>query len=135
MLGAISKLLPLLTVAGGAAASSPNLKAQIAKVMETTKVVATQKEISDIAKMVYLDTLDGSHPKPEEFSNYLKNHMRTANGISRDTSMDQWGQRYLLRYDRRRSELIVTSAGPDMKYETADDIRGIYPLENTAGRY
>ena len=68
MIDAIAKIIPMITVAGGAAASSPNLKAQMTKVLEATKVMATQKEISDIAKMVYLDTLDGSQPKPEGFA-------------------------------------------------------------------
>ncbi len=129
MFTAIAKLIPLLTVAGGAAASSPKLKAQIAKIVQTTQVVVTQQEISDIAKMVYLDTIDGSHPKPEEFADYLKRNMRTKDGIQRDTSKDQWGQSYRLTYNRQRRELVVLSAGPDMQYETADDIRGSYPLD------
>ncbi|CAN5644290.1 hypothetical protein BH10BDE1_BH10BDE1_11750 [soil metagenome] len=130
MINAIAKLIPLVTVAGGAAASSPNLKAQIAKVMQATQVVATQQEISDISKMIYLDTIDGTQPKPEEFEAYLKMHMRSANGTKRDTSKDQWGQAYRLVYDKQRHELSVFSAGPDRQYETADDIRGTYPLEN-----
>jgi hypothetical protein len=130
MINAIAKLIPLVTVAGGAAASSPNLKAQIAKVMQATQVVATQQEISDIAKMVYLDTIDGTQPTPADFETYLKRNMRNANGNKRDTSKDQWGQSYRLVYDQQRHELMVFSAGPDMQYDTADDIRGVYPLEN-----
>ena len=129
MLTAIAKLIPLLTVAGGAAASSPKLKAQIAKIVQATQVVVTQQEISDIAKMVYLDTIDGTQPKPEEFADYLKRNMRTKDGISRDTSKDQWGQSYRLTYNKQRRELVVLSAGPDAQYETADDIRGSYPLD------
>ena len=34
MIDAIVKIIPMITVAGGAAASSPNLTAQIAKLME-----------------------------------------------------------------------------------------------------
>ena len=131
MISALAKLLPLITVVGGAAASSPNLKAQIAKVIQSTKVIATQQEVSDIAKMVYLDTVDGTQPKPEEFATYLKNGMRSANGIKRDNSRDQWGQVYTLAYDKTRRELVVTSAGPDGSFDTADDIRGSYPLDHT----
>jgi hypothetical protein len=129
MFTAIAKLIPLLTVAGGAAASSPKLKAQIAKIVETTQVVVTQQEISDIAKMIYLDTIDGTQPKPEEFAAYLKRNMRTKDGINRDTSKDQWGQSYRLTYNKQRRELVVLSAGPDTRYETEDDIRGSYPLD------
>jgi hypothetical protein len=129
MLGALAKLLPVLTVVGGAAASSPNVKAQIAKVMETTRVIATQQEVSDIAKMIYLDTIDGKPPKPEELTEYLRTHMRAANNTKRDFSTDQWGTSYKLAYDKPRRELSVTSAGPDENFETADDIRGSYPLD------
>ena len=65
MIDAIVKIIPMITVAGGAAASSPNLKAQIAKLMESTKVVATQQEVSDIAKMVHMDTFDSTNPRPD----------------------------------------------------------------------
>lgn len=132
MIDAISKLIPMITVAGGAAASSPNVKAQIAKVMEATKVVATQQEISDIAKMIYLDTIDGSHPRPEAFAEYLRKNMRNANGINRDTSLDQWGKAYKLTYNKQKREIVVTSAGPDQNYGSSDDIRGIYPMDQFA---
>ncbi|MBN8541341.1 MAG: type II secretion system protein GspG [Deltaproteobacteria bacterium] len=132
MIDAIVKLIPMITVAGGAAASSPNIKAQIAKVMEATKVVATQQEISDITKMVYLDTIDGSHPRSEDFSDYLRKNMRTTNNINRDTSLDQWGKAYTLTYNKRKREIVVTSAGPDQNYGNADDIRGVYPIDQFA---
>lgn len=132
MIDAIVKLIPMITVAGGAAASSPNVKAQIAKVMEATKVVATQREISDIAKMIYLDTIDGSQPRPEEFADYLRKNMRTTNNIKRDTSLDQWGKAYTLTYNRQKKEIVVTSAGPDQNYGNADDIRGVYPIDQFA---
>lgn len=131
MLDTLAKLLPIVTVVGGAAASSPNVKAQIAKVMQTTKVIATQYEVSDIAKMVYIETVNGSHPKPEEFTKYLRANMRGTNGSSRDYALDQWGQPYKLAYSKSRKELVVTSAGPDENFETADDIRGSYPLDTT----
>lgn len=129
MINALAKLLPLVTFVGGAAASSPNVKAQIAKVMQSTKVIATQQEVSDIARMVYLDTVDSTQPKPEQFTEYLKTGMRSANGIKRNNSHDQWGQAYTLAYDKTRRELVVTSAGPDGHFDTADDIRGSYPLD------
>ncbi len=122
----------MITVAGGAAASSPNVKAQIAKVMEATKVVATQREISDIAKMIYLDTIDGSQPRPEDFAEYLRKNMRTTNNIKRDTSLDQWGKAYTLTYNKQKKEIVVTSAGPDQNYGNTDDIRGAYPIDQFA---
>lgn len=123
------KLLPIVTVAGGAAASSPKLKAQLTKVIQSTKVVATQQEVSDIAKLVYLDSVDGTAPKPEAFSSYLQNHMRGANGSTRNNSKDQWDQPYRLTYDQTRHELLISSAGPDGAFDTNDDITANYPLD------
>lgn len=131
MLAAISKLIPAVTLTGGAIASSPKLQAQIAKVVATTQVIATQAEVSDISKMVYLDTIDGTQPKPEQFADYLRKNMRTKDGIQRDTSKDQWGQPYRLVYNKQRRILVVSSAGPDTKYDTNDDIQGSYPLDQT----
>lgn len=131
MIDSIAKIIPMITVAGGTAASSPKLKAQIAKIMEATKVVATQQEISDITKMIYMDSIDGSHPKPEELTEYLHRNMRNTNGNKRDTAQDQWGQVYKLRYDTQRKEIIVSSAGPDKQFDSADDIKGIYPLDTS----
>jgi hypothetical protein len=132
MIDAIAKIIPMITIVGGAAASSPNLKAQITKVLEATKVMATQHEISDIAKMVYLDTLDGTQPRPDGFADYLRRNMLTKNNVKRDTSLDQWGQSYTLLYDKQKRQLVVTSAGPDGIYNNQDDILGIYSLDSAA---
>ena len=129
MVTAISKLIPVVTLAGGAAASSPKLQAQIAKVVATTQVIATQHEVSEISKLVYLDSIDGQQPKPEQFAEYLRKNMRMRDGIARDTSKDQWGQPYRLVYNKQRRQLIVSSAGPDTRYDTSDDIQGSYPLD------
>ncbi|HRK07179.1 MAG TPA: type II secretion system protein GspG [Pseudobdellovibrionaceae bacterium] len=129
MIEAIAKSIPVVTMAGGAAASSDEIKAQIQKVIETTKVIATQQEVNDIAKMIYLDTIDGSHPKVSEFAAYLQRNMMTKNNIQRDTSKDQWGTAYVLRYDKNKNELRVSSAGPDTKMNTPDDIIAAYPYK------
>lgn len=129
MVTAISKLIPVVTLAGGAAASSPKIQAQIAKVVATTQVIATQHEVSEISKLVYLDSIDGQHPKPEQFADYLRKNMRMRDGIARDTSKDQWGQPYRLVYNKQRRQLIVSSAGPDTRYDTSDDIQGSYPMD------
>lgn len=125
----LAKLIPMVTLVSGAAMSSPKVKAEFAKLLQTTEVMATQHEVSDIAKMVYLDTIDGTQPKPEEFSQYIQARLRAPKGITRDTSVDQWGQAYRLTYNHRRHELVVSSAGPDSEYDTADDIRASYSID------
>lgn len=134
MFASLFKLLPFITIVGGIAASSPNVKAQIGKVLQTTKVLATQQEVSDLAKLVYLDTIEGTQPKPEDFAQYARGNMRSKNesrgrGAGRDNALDQWGQPYRLAYNKPKRELSVTSAGPDASFDTADDIRSTYPFE------
>ena len=129
MVEAVAKAIPIVTMAGGAAASSDEIKAQIQKVIETTKVIATQQEVNDIAKMIYLDVMDGSHPKAADFGNYLRKQMMTKNNVQRDTSKDLWGTAYVLTYDKNKNELRVASAGPDMKMNSPDDLIASYPYK------
>jgi hypothetical protein len=122
MLEYAAKLIPLITIAGGTAATSPQIKAQIGKIVEATKVVATQMEVNDIAKMVYLDVIADQAPKPTEFEAYLKANMKTRNGIHRNTSQDFWGTTYGLAYDSPNHVLYVISAGPDKTFNDSDDV-------------
>lgn len=123
MLDGIAKLMPLVTVAGGAAASSPNLKAQLEQMLSTTKVVAVQSEVNDIAKMVYLELItEDVKVKPEEFADWVRKNMRTKGKVKRDTSLDVWGTPYGLAYDDKARRLYVISAGPDLEYNTDDDV-------------
>ncbi len=114
--------MPLVTVAGGAAASSPNIKAQLEKMLSTTKVVAVQSEVNDIAKMVYLEIIDDNPVKPAEFADYLRKNMRVKGKSTRDTALDIWDTPYGLAYDEKNHRVYVISAGPDKKYNTEDDV-------------
>jgi hypothetical protein len=126
VLDSIAKLMPLVTVAGGAAASSPNIKAQLEKMLSTTKVVAVQTEVNNIAQMVYLEMIDEKPVKPEEFAEYLRRNMRTKGKVVRDTSLDMWETPYGLAYDEKNHRLYVISAGPDKQYNTDDDVYASY---------
>lgn len=126
MLDSIAKLMPVVTIAGGAAASSPQIKAQIEKITNTTKVVGVQTEVNNIAQMVYLEIINETMVKPEEFTTYLRKNMRMKNGIQRDTALDMWGTPYGLAYDTKANKLYVISAGPDLKYNSDDDIYASY---------
>lgn len=123
MLDSLSKLMPLVTVAGGAAASSPNVKAQLEKMLDTTKVVAVQSEVNDLAKMVYIEFItEDVRIKPEDFQEYVRKNMRVKGKSKRDTSIDVWGTPYGLAYDDKARRLYVISAGPDLEYNTDDDV-------------
>ena len=118
--------MPLVTVAGGAAASSPNIKAQLEKMLSTTKVVAVQSEVNNIGQMVYLEIINEQPVKPAEFADYLRKNMRTKGKVVRDTALDVWETPYGLAYDEKNHRVYVISAGPDKKYNTDDDIYSSY---------
>jgi hypothetical protein len=99
-------------------------KYMIEKIVSLADVVATvavQQEASQIVEMIYLDTLDDTAPTPQNFSAYLRKNMVMKIGRGqRDFSKDFWGVPY--RLERANGKLIVTSAGPDGIFGTADDI-------------
>ena len=102
---ALFKPLPLIAAMAGGTAMSPEIKAKIAKITNYTKVIATQTEVNSIAKIIYMDTFDN---------------------IQRDTSKDQFGIPYRYKLVMRKRTFKVTSAGPDMKFGTSDDIYAGY---------
>lgn len=126
MIDQIAKIIPLVTVAGGTAVSSPQIKSQIQKLLTATTVVATQQEVNDLAKIVYLDVIGENRPKPEDFQSYVRKNMLAKNNSPRDTSQDMWGTPYGLAYDEKNAVLYVISAGPDKAYNTTDDIYASY---------
>ena len=125
MIGAL-KLIPLATVLAGGVASKDKLMDQYSKIINITQVVAVQSEVNDIAKMIYLDTIDQTAPTVEAFQEYVRKNMRTKVGQSRDTSLDFWGTAY--KFERDPDRIVVMSAGPDKEFSTEDDIQTGYQL-------
>lgn len=124
------KLIPLIMVASGGAANKDKITEQVKRVMNISKIAATQIEVNDLSKMIYLDSLDEfsrkAMPTEENFSEYCRKSLKNKKGIGRDTSKDQWGNPYILSYEGR--SFIVRSAGLDGQYETDDDIYSGYDL-------
>jgi hypothetical protein len=104
------------------------LSEKFQKSLDSIFSVAVKLEVDGIAKLVYLDTIDESAPTSENFAHYLRREMRIrpGAGLTRDSSRDFWGTPYDLRISPKI--LLVTSAGPDLRFGTRDDIRSGYGL-------
>jgi hypothetical protein len=114
--------MPLVAFVGGGYATNDDVKAKIDKIIGYTKVVSVQYEVNNIAKMVYLDTLDGTQPVAGEFTAYVKKNMKNKVGQTRDTTKDFWGTLYKLQYFPGENKFVVSSAGPDKAFGSDDDI-------------
>jgi len=122
------KLLPVAAMVGGGVANQDEIKEQIDKVTQIAKVVAVQREVDGISKMIYLQyiTDEGYLPSERDFADYVRKNMKTKRGVERDTSIDFWENPYV--FERDKDGFTVRSAGPDGDYDTDDDIIGGWDL-------
>jgi hypothetical protein len=117
-----TKLLPLMIMTTGVVANADKIKAIIGH----TKTVAIQSEVNEITHLLVLDQISGEKlpATPDEFAEYLRKNMRIKGQIAdehtRDPSKDQFGTPYRLAYVN--GGVTVTSAGPDLQFDTTDDI-------------
>lgn len=116
----LAKLLPLTIAVVGVTKNADKIKSMV----EQFKTPAIQTEMSNICKVIHLDSIDGTVPDadPEIFAAYIrKNIVAQKNDIKRDFSKDFWGTVYRLELKNRVA--TVVSAGPDKNFDTIDDIR------------
>lgn len=74
-----------------------------------------KNRVNDIVRVLVREQAAGSTlPKPREFQKFL------ADREGAEAALDPWGQPYFLFRDRRRFR--VSSAGPDRRSNTTDDI-------------
>ncbi len=115
MIGMVAKLLPIALLAGGVYKGKDKIK----DIANYPVKMGTQMELTNIARILRLDSIDESWPYPDEFSEYLRSSMKKKKG--RDMANDLWGNKYIL-IDKDQ-ELIVVSGGPDGQIETRDDMK------------
>jgi hypothetical protein len=105
---------------------------QLRFVFNISGAVTTQTELSAIARQIYVDFITGSEDRrlPAEseafWTDYIGRNMRSQ-APGRDCSRDIWNTPYRVRETGGAdygvaTGFAVTSAGPDRKFGTADDI-------------
>ena len=91
-------------------------------IVDKVRVATTANiEIKSIAQAVYMEWLDSDTLPLGEFSQFLRENMEEAKGGNkRDKANDMWGTPYQL--TRARTGFEIQCAGPDKKWNSADDI-------------
>lgn len=116
----LAKLLPLTIAVVGVTKNADKIK----RMVDQFKTPAIQVEMSNICKVIHLDSIDGTIPDtdPEIFAAYIRrNIIAQKNDVTRDFSKDFWGTQYRLEVKNRVA--TVVSAGPDKAFDTKDDVR------------
>lgn len=117
-------MIPLIAMLGMGTASMPSMSKQLKQVTGFTKIYATQTEISGFVQIIYLEYVaDERLPAPESVPQLLRDNMTVAGG--RDVTKDLWGLSYLyapLSENGLETAFVLMSGGPDMAYQTDDDI-------------
>ena len=116
----LSKIIPLVIAVAGVSKNMDKIK----KMVQATNIPAVQSEMSNICKVIHLDSIDGSVPStdPALFAEYVKKNLTSQQrGLIRDFSKDMWGTSY--RLEIKNNVATVISAGPDKQYDTKDDLR------------
>lgn len=116
----LTKLIPVLIVSGGLYKNQDKFK----KILDFYTIAGVQIEMSNICKVIQLDSIDGEAPSddPARFAEFIRQNIKSQNGSgNRDFSKDMWGSSYKLELKKRVA--TVVSAGPDKKFGTEDDIR------------
>ncbi|MBT6207307.1 MAG: hypothetical protein HOI53_04720 [Francisellaceae bacterium] len=121
---ALLKMIPIIAFAGNVASKNDNVKSKYNHYINLAKAVVTQTEINSLAKMIYVDSLSDEYLEEKDFSSFIKKNMQVQKGITRDLSVDMFGMTY--KYTKDEGGFTVYSAGPDLKYDTDDDIYSGY---------
>jgi hypothetical protein len=81
-----------------------------------------KNRVNAITRVLVRERAQGTQfPKPRDFQKFL------ADREGADAAIDPWGQPYFLYRDRRTYR--VSSAGPDRRINTTDDIRSTTTVE------
>ena len=120
----VSKLVPLVVMGGIGLHSGGAIKDRVASAMGVADKVVTRQRMTAILDAATLagaagDSVDLS--SQATFRNFVRHAVRVKNNSKADASLDQWGTP--LKAELRGPMLALTSAGPDKKFGTTDDLK------------
>jgi hypothetical protein len=121
---ALLKMIPMVAFIGNVASKNDIVKTKYKHYINLAKTVVTQTEVNSLAKMIYLNSLSGEYLEEKDFNNFIKKNMQVQKGIKRDLLEDMFGKNY--KYTKDKKGFTVFSAGPDLSYETEDNIYSGY---------
>jgi hypothetical protein len=116
----LTKLIPWLVVAGGLYGFRDSLADAAKSVEDLAKSAGTSAEIGNIMVFLNNDSIVGGLPNADTFPDYLRKNGHSL--FQGDPGADFWGTPYRLDRDDDTGRFAVRSAGPDLTFETPDDI-------------
>lgn len=126
------KLLPLMTIGSLCYMNADLLDKGMALINNVQVDTTVNVEINNIGRALRLYYLETNTLPLDDFSKWLAENMTEEGGKrTRDRTKDMWGTPY--RIERRENGFAVMSAGPDRAWGTADDIVGVYGLDDQGG--
>jgi hypothetical protein len=119
----LSRFIPLVVLGGVGVHSGGAIKDRLSSVMGVSeKVVTKQRMISimEIARLKLASDEPLSFNSDASFRTFVRKNIRIKGNDKADSSLDMWGTPFKGKLNQRG--LTISSAGPDKKFGTTDDI-------------
>ena len=114
----LSTLMAIMSAAGMGATQKDSLASALEKPMHQVRVVATQFEMKTLQTAVTSELIaENMHAVERDFSAFVRS---VSHSNAKDVSKDHWGTSYELQ--KTEEGYSIVSAGPDMNFDTDDDI-------------
>ncbi len=118
----VSKLIPLVVMAGVGVHSKDSIKERIEKFMSTGHTMVTKQRMMTIASTATLVLVRDETINLRTNSDFLRFVRRSVKLKNKgDPTKDMWGTTF--RYNFRRGKLTLVSAGQDKKFGSSDDLK------------
>lgn len=119
----LSRLIPLVVLGGVGVHSGEAVKDRLSSIMGVSeKLVTKQRMISimDSARLRLASDELLSFNSDAAFRKFVRKNIRIKGNDKADSSLDMWGTPFKGKLNQRG--LTISSAGPDQKFGTSDDI-------------
>lgn len=115
----IQKLVPVAAAAYVAVHGQSTLGKRLSELMDQARMAVATYNMSSVLHSVQAHSIDQANMTiPEDTATYIRSLVQSRRG---DPAHDPWGSYY--RLYRAGNLVFMISAGPDKKFETADDVK------------
>jgi len=119
----LSRLIPLLMLGGVGAHSGAAVQERVKSVFGVAETVVTRQRMIAVTSAVRLHVASGdvlNFRSDAAFRKFVQKNVRIKGDDRGDASLDMWGTPFKGKLSREG--LTISSAGPDKKFGTQDDI-------------
>jgi hypothetical protein len=119
----LSRFIPLVVLGGVGVHSGGAIKDRLSSVMGVSEKVVTKQRMISIIETARLKLASDeplSFKSDASFRAFVRKNIRIKGNDKADSSLDMWGTPFKGKLNQRG--LTISSAGPDKKFGTTDDI-------------